>query len=210
MAFGYPVMLELRGRRCVVIGETAVRERKVEGLLAAGADDVVVVAPGAGDVPPSVEVRRRGWSPQDLDGAWLVVASSDAASERDEIAREARARGALVNVMDDVVNCDWAAPSVVRRGDLVFAIATGGGSPALARALRIELSATFGPEWAEVVRVLREVRDETLPELPDLRERARRWRASLDLHEAAELAAVGEFEELRDRLLARLRSEASA
>jgi siroheme synthase (precorrin-2 oxidase/ferrochelatase) len=92
----------------------------------------------------------------------------------------------------------------------VFAIATGGGSPALARALRIELSATFGPEWAEVVRVLREVRDETLPELPDLRERARRWRASLDLHEAAELAAVGEFEELRDRLLARLRSEASA
>jgi precorrin-2 dehydrogenase/sirohydrochlorin ferrochelatase len=210
MAFGYPVMLELRGRRCVVIGETAVRERKVEGLLAAGADDVVVVAPGAGDVPPGVEVRRRGWSPEDLDGAWLVVASSDAASERDEIAREARARGALVNVMDDVANCDWAAPSVVRRGDLVFAIATGGGSPALARALRIELSATFGPEWAEVVRVLREVRDETLPELPDLRERARRWRASLDLHEAAELAAVGEFEELRDRLLARLRSEASA
>jgi precorrin-2 dehydrogenase/sirohydrochlorin ferrochelatase len=186
MPFGYPVMLELRGRRCVVIGETAVRERKVEGLLAAGADDVVVVAPGAGDVPPGVEVRRRPWEAADLDG------------------------GALVNVMDDVANCDWAAPSVVRRGDLVFAIATGGASPALARALRIELAGSFGPEWAEIVRVLREVRDETLPELPDLRERARRWRASLDLREVGELAAEGRFEELRERLLARLRSEAPA
>jgi precorrin-2 dehydrogenase/sirohydrochlorin ferrochelatase len=193
-----------------VIGETAVRERKVEGLLAAGADDVVVVAPGAGDVPPGVEVRRRPWEPPDLDGAFLVVASSADPEERDAIAREARDRGALVNVMDDVANCDWAAPSVVRRGDLVFAIATGGGSPALARALRIELAESFGPEWAEIVRVLREVRDETLPELPDLRERARRWRASLDLREVGELAAEGRFEELRERLLARLRSEAPA
>ena len=46
MPFGYPVMLELAGRRCVVIGSDAVREGKVEGLLAAGADDVLVVADG--------------------------------------------------------------------------------------------------------------------------------------------------------------------
>jgi precorrin-2 dehydrogenase len=210
MPFGYPVMLDLRGRRCVVIGETAVRERKVEGLLAAGADDVVVVAPGAGDVPPGVEVLRRSWEPEDLDGAFLVVASTDDAEEGAAIARAARARGALVNVMDDVANCDWAAPSVVRRGDLVFAIATGGGSPALARALRVELSGAFGPEWAEVVRVLREVRDQTVAELPDRQERARRWRASLDVNEAGALAREGRFQELRDILLARLRSEASA
>jgi precorrin-2 dehydrogenase/sirohydrochlorin ferrochelatase len=210
MPFGYPVMLELRGRRCVVIGEMAVRERKVEGLLAAGADDVVVVAPGAGDVPPGAEVRRRPWEPKDLDGAFLVVAAANDAKEGAAIARSARDRGALVNVMDDVANCDWAAPSVVRRGDLVFAIATGGGSPALARALRVELSGAFGPEWAEVVRVLREVRDQTMTELPDLRERARRWRASLDVNEAGAFARDGRFEELRDLLLARLRSEAPA
>jgi precorrin-2 dehydrogenase / sirohydrochlorin ferrochelatase len=210
MPFGYPVMLELRGRRCVLIGETAVRERKVEGLLAAGADHVVVIAPGAADVPLGAEVRRHPWEPDDLDGAFLVVASSDDAAERAATARCARVGGALVNVMDDVPNCDWAAPSVVRRGDLVFAIATGGGSPPLARALRLELSGEFGAEWAEVVRVLSEVRDETMRELPDVRERARRWRASLDVKEAGALAKQGEFEELRHRLLDRLRSEAPA
>ena len=57
MPFGYPVMLELAGRRCVVIGDDAVREGKVEGLLAAGADDVLVVADGPGR-PPRRASRR--------------------------------------------------------------------------------------------------------------------------------------------------------
>ena len=63
MPFGYPVMLELAGRRCVVIGDDAVREHKVEGLLAAGADDVLVVAsaPAAQlDELETIDGRRRG------------------------------------------------------------------------------------------------------------------------------------------------------
>ncbi len=129
MSFGYPVMLELAGRRCVVIGAQAIREGKVEGLLAGGADDVLVVEPTLDDRfdgVAGVEVRRRAWRPADLDGAFLAVASSDDAAARAAIAREARARGVLVNVVDDIPHCDWAAPAVVRRGDLVLAIGTGG------------------------------------------------------------------------------------
>ncbi|MGZ8653003.1 MAG: NAD(P)-dependent oxidoreductase, partial [Actinomycetota bacterium] len=44
MPFGYPVFLELAGRRAVVIGENAVREGKVEGLLAADIGEVTVIA----------------------------------------------------------------------------------------------------------------------------------------------------------------------
>jgi precorrin-2 dehydrogenase/sirohydrochlorin ferrochelatase len=72
MPFGYPVMLELAGRRCVVIGELAVQEGKVEGLVAAGADDVVIVTPGPEDrlgglaLVDGVAVRRRRWRPDDL------------------------------------------------------------------------------------------------------------------------------------------------
>ena len=139
MSFGYPVMLELAGRRCVVIGAQAIREGKVEGLLAAGADDVVVVEPSLDDRfedVAGVRVERRAWRPDDLDGAFLAVASSDDAATRAAIAREARARGVLVNVIDDIPHCDWAAPAVVSRGDLVLAIGTGGVSPAVARLVR--------------------------------------------------------------------------
>lgn len=80
MSFGYPVMLELAGRRCVVIGEQAIREGKVEGLLAAGADDVLVVEPSLDDRfdgVAGVRVERRAWRPGDLDGAFLAVAPFD-------------------------------------------------------------------------------------------------------------------------------------
>ena len=208
MTFGYPVMLELAGRRCVVVGAQAIREDKVEGLLAGGADDVLVVESTLDDRfdgVAGVEVRRRAWRPDDLDGAFLAVASSDDAATRAAIARAARARGVLVNVVDDIPSCDWAAPAVVRRGDLVVAIGTGGVSPAVARLVRERLQEEFGTEWAELLRIVGEVRRDTLPELPDLAERARRWRDALDLQEAAGLVRDGRGEELRlllhDRLL---------
>ena len=209
-AFGYPVFLELAGRRCVVIGTTAVREGKAEGLLAAGATDVVVIAqaPAAAldalDLREGLTVERRPWRPSDLDGAFVVIGSSDDPAARSAIAREARTRGALVNVMDDVSNCDWAAPSVVRRGDLVLAISTGGASPALTRRLREDLSERYGEHWGELVDVLRQVRAETLPLLPDLAVRSRRWQLALDLDEAEKLLAAGHRQELIERLRARL------
>jgi precorrin-2 dehydrogenase/sirohydrochlorin ferrochelatase len=216
MPFGYPVMVELTGRRCVVIGDDAVREHKVEGLIAAGADDVLVVAMGPAarldelEAIDGVAVERRGWHAGDLNRAFLVVAASRDAGERDAIAREARCRRALVNVMDDVPNCDWSAPSVVRRGELVLAIATGGASPALAKALRMQLSAAYGEEWSEVLAVLRKVRTETMPSLPDFATRARRWQEALDLDEAAALVREGRGDELAALLRARLLLEAPA
>jgi precorrin-2 dehydrogenase/sirohydrochlorin ferrochelatase len=213
MSFGYPVMLELAGRRCVVIGAQAIREGKVEGLLAGGADDVIVVEPSVDDRfqgVASVRTERRAWRPGDLDGAFLVVASSENAATRAAIAREARARRALVNVIDDIPRCDWAAPAVVRRGDLVLATGTGGVSPAVARLVRERLQEEFGAEWAEILRVVGEVRRETLPALPDLPERARRWREALDLVEAAQLVREGRGEELHSRLRALLLGEVRA
>jgi siroheme synthase-like protein len=212
VSFGYPVMLELAGRRCVVIGELAVREGKVEGLLAAAATDVLVVAEGIDgrfDAAPEVRVERRAWRPADLDGAFLVIAASGDAATRAAIAGEARARRALVNVMDDVPNCDWAAPAVVRRGDLVVAIGTGGASPAVARLLRERLEREFDPAWAELLRIVAEIREETLTAIPVFGERARRWREALDLDEAVELLRRDRAEELRTRLRERLLAEAS-
>ena len=216
MPFGYPVLLELTGRRCVVIGTLPVREGKVEGLLAGGATEVVVVAAEPGDRLDDLEaldgvtVIRRTWYAPDLADAFLVIAHDPDPAVRARIAAAAREAGALVNVVDDIPRCDWAAPAVVRRGELLLAIGTGGASPTLAKKMRSRLEAQYGAEWAEVLRVLREVREETLPLLPDLRTRSRRWAEALDLDEAAALVQAGQVEELRSRLLARLLDGADA
>ncbi len=196
MAFAYPVFLELQGKRAVVIGSLATNEGKDDALRSAGAE-VAVFANGA-------------WTPEDLDGASVCVASSSDAGERDAIARAARARGVLVNVMDDVPNCDFAAPAIVRRGDLVLAISTGGASPAVARKVREQLERRYGADWAETLSVIAEVRRETLPALGDLRVRAERWREALDLDEAVELVRTGRSDELRRTLIERLLGEGAA
>jgi precorrin-2 dehydrogenase/sirohydrochlorin ferrochelatase len=210
MPFGYPVLLELAGRRCVVIGELPVREGKVEALLAGGATDVLVIAVEPVDrlddleALDGIEVLRRTWYGADLAGAFLVIAHDPDRAVRARIAMVARAAGALVNVVDDIPQCDWAAPAIVRRGELLLAIGTGGASPALAKKMRRRLETQYGAEWAEVLRVLREVREETSPLLPDFRTRSRRWAEALDPEEAAELVRAGDVEELRARLRARL------
>ncbi len=211
MPFAFPISLDLPGRRCVVIGSLPVREGKVEALIAGGATDVLVLATGPADLLDAldgrygVRVERRDWAPEDFDGALLAIAWAPGQHERDRLAREARARTVLVNIVDDIPNCDWAMPSIVRRGELVLAISSGGASPALTKKLRTELQERFGEEWAEVLVVLREVREETLPLLPDLGERALRWTEALDLDEAASLVRSGHARELgrllRERLL---------
>jgi siroheme synthase-like protein len=213
MAFGYPVLLELAGRRAVVVGELAVAAGKVEGLLAAGAAVTVVATGPAADLErlaaePGVAVRRRAYRHGDLAGAFLCVAGSADPAVRAAVAAEARAGGVLVNVMDDVPNCDFAAPAVVRRGDLVVAVGTGGRAPALASRLRAELGERFGPEWAELVDLVGEVRAATLGDLPELEERARRWRAALDLDELERLVRAGRRDLAARRLRARLLRQA--
>lgn len=196
MAFAYPVFLELQGKRAVVIGSLAVEEGKDDALRSAGAE---------------VDVFANGeWSPEDLDGAFICVSSSSDAGERDAIAQAARDRGVLVNVMDDISNCDFAAPAIVRRGDLVLAISTGGTSPAVARKVREDLERRFGAEWAETLTIISEVRRETLPALGDLRVRAKRWRQALNLDEAVELVRTGRADELRRTLIERLLGEGAA
>ena len=211
--FGFPVLLELSGRRCVVIGSLPVREGKVEALLAGGANDVLVVADTPSERLEGLEdlegvvVARRAWTTADVQEAFLVIGHDPDPQVRGQLAIAARAAGALVNVVDDIPGCDWAMPAIVRRGELLVAIGTGGASPALARKMRERLETEYGPEWAEVLRVLREVRTETMPLLPDLAERSRRWREALDPDEAAALVRSGEVDELRNRLVHRLLDE---
>jgi precorrin-2 dehydrogenase/sirohydrochlorin ferrochelatase len=211
MAFGYPVFLELEGRLAVVVGSDAVRANRPEALLDAGAR-VLILAEGPEDrlqelAGRGASIERRGYLPGDLAGAFICVAAVDDPAVAGSIAAEARARGVLVNVMDDIPNCDFAAPALVRRGDLQIAIGTGGRSPALARRLREDLSRQYGPEWTEAVRIIGDVRADTFPALPDFADRARRWSRALDLDELLTLVREGRSAEAAGRLTARLLSD---
>jgi precorrin-2 dehydrogenase/sirohydrochlorin ferrochelatase len=95
-----------------------------------------------------------------LEGAGIVFVAGLERAESEKIARIVRDGGGLVNVEDVKPLCDFHVPSVVRRGDLVLTVSTGGKAPGLARRLRRYLESLFGPEWAGRLNELAEKRDD--------------------------------------------------
>jgi precorrin-2 dehydrogenase/sirohydrochlorin ferrochelatase len=155
----YPIFLDLSGRRCVVVGGGEVANRKARKLLQARAR-VVVISPeiGAELESVAVEIHRRPYREGDLVGAFLAFAATNSREVNAAVVREAKGRGVPVNVADKPSDGDFALPSTLRRGRLQVAVSTGGASPTLARRIREELEAAFGPEWAGIVEELNAAR----------------------------------------------------
>lgn len=162
---GWPVNLLVRGRRVVVVGGGRIAARKIEPLLALGAD-VVVVTPELGPEVSALaeagrfaEVRERPFTPADLDGAWLAVTATDDPAVNADVFAAAEARRVWCNSADDPANCSFTLMSTVRRSDIVVAIGTGGRSPALATWLKRHVDAEMGPEYETLLDLLSETRE---------------------------------------------------
>ncbi|HUX00889.1 MAG: bifunctional precorrin-2 dehydrogenase/sirohydrochlorin ferrochelatase [Phycisphaerae bacterium] len=191
--FGYPVVLDLSGRRAVVVGGGEVALRKSRALADAGAQ-VRVVAP---KLHPALaedgrfECLAEPYQKRYVEGARVVVAATDDEAVNRQVASDARASGILVNVVDQPELCDFIVPAQVRRGELLIAIATGGAAPALAKRLRERLEKEFGPEYATLLQVLREVREDLKKRnvAPAIRRRIFERLAEADLLAAARRGA---------------------
>ena len=160
----FPIFLKLENRKCLVVGAGPIGEEKISGLLNTGAD-LTVIAPKATaavrDWAKSGKIRwqERSFRKADLSGIFLIVAATSDPALHDKIYKEARRRGILCNVVDDPPHCDFYYGSVVRRGPLQLAISTAGFSPAFAQRLRKHLENKIGPEYAQWVKELGEVRE---------------------------------------------------
>jgi len=161
----YPLFLEMNQRRCAVVGGGAVAERKVEGLLSAGAG-VTIISPAITEGLRDLLARgaighvAREYRSGDLAGYDLVFVAADDAQVNAAVCRDARPQDVWVNSADDPDHCDFILPAVIRRGNLMVAVSTGGASPAATRAIREELEGYFTDDYVQLVQVAAEVRTE--------------------------------------------------
>ena len=202
----YPVMLDLHGRPVLVVGGGPVAERKVEGLLAAGAR-ITIVSPALtfalAGLAAEGRVRHepRRYRPGDLAGFSLVFVATADAALNGLVAREGRCRGVWVNAADDPAHCDFILPAVLRRGPVTVSVATDGASPALASVIRDELAAVLGEEYGALAELVGEVRRElrAVAQSPD----GETWRRALGA-ELRALVAARRYDDARKWLRQRL------
>ncbi len=182
MNFRFPVFLDLTGKKCLVTGEGYEVAGKVRALVDAGAD-VVYVNPRA---EPAIEAmaaaalvrwEKRSWQADDLDGLFLLISDLE---DNSEIFRLAEERRVLCNCVDDPEHCRFSFGSVHRRGEMTIAISTNGWAPALAVRVREKLEREIGPEYADFLELLKNVRPEITERIKDFGKRRELWYRIVD------------------------------
>jgi precorrin-2 dehydrogenase/sirohydrochlorin ferrochelatase len=163
----YPLYLDISKRRCVVIGGGDVAERKVIKLLECDARVVVVsthLTPGLEAIKNKKKIHHIAdeYDSDHIEGSFIVVGATDRDDVNEQIFMDSRARGILVNIVDDPKRCDFIVPSIVRTGDLAIAISTGGKSPIMARRLREELEKIYGPEYGILLDIMGALREKMI------------------------------------------------
>jgi precorrin-2 dehydrogenase len=198
------MFLDLKGRRCVVVGGGQVAERKV-GMLLEHQAAVTVISPTLSRRlqhladQGAIQTITRNYQTGDLKGALLVIAATDDPSINTAVAEQGRKQRALVNVVDDPGHSDFIVPSMVRRGDITIAISTAGKSPALARKLRSILEASLPAEYASLVTLVSEVRQELAQRQSPVDSDV--WQKCLDIDILVGLIKKGQIEQARQKLV---------
>jgi len=161
----YPVFLDLADKPVVVIGGGNIAHQKMENLLAAGAK-VTVISPELNEEMTALRDAgkymhlARTYEPGDIDGYELVFVATDDHDENRRVWKEGRERHIWVNAVDDIPNCDFIMPGIVKQGELILAISTSGTSPAMARKVREDIQAFLTEDDSALLDLAAAVRRE--------------------------------------------------
>lgn len=180
-----PIFLDIRQKTCLVVGAGSVAARKIELLLKANAD-IIVVAKTIGVEVAKLEkqgvirCQPRGFEATDLEAIRLVIAATNDASLNANISALAQAENIPVNVIDNLKLCSFLMPSMIDRSPIQIAISTGGASPVLARLLRSKLEAFIPAAYGELATLVENYRKNVKQAFSNVDLRRRFWESVLE------------------------------
>lgn len=179
-----PIFMDLRGKRCLLVGAGEVASRKAALLVRAGVH-LVVVAPDVRDdirtlveelkSTQGAELHQREFREQDMEDVALVVAATADRDVNRQVSELAHARNLPVNAVDQPELCSFIMPAIVDRSPVLVAISTGGNSPMLTRHLKEQMDLMLPAGYGRLATLLGELRDRVKTHIGDFRLRSRFW-----------------------------------
>ena len=192
----FPVFLDLKKRRCLLVGGGEVATRKGRMLAKAGAL-LRIVAP---EISPELralvaqqggELVQREYQSSDLHDCVLAIAATDIESLNEKISADAQALHLPVNVVDTPALCTYITPAIIDRSPLVIAVSSGGEAPVLARLVRAKLETLIPVSYGKLAQLASQWRDRIKARFSDGDSRRKFWDKILQ-GPAAELMMNGQ------------------
>ncbi|AMO56322.1 sirohydrochlorin ferrochelatase [Endozoicomonas montiporae] len=209
-----PLFLEVRHRRCLIVGGGDIALRKARLLKSAGAH-IRMVAP---DILPELsellaephhQLEKRWYKTDDLNDVCLVIAATDDKAINTRVAAEANARNLFTNVVDDADTGSAVMPAIVDRSPVMVAFSTGGKAPVLARLLRTRLETLLPAGYGRLAELAGEFRRAVGERFSHINDRRYFWEKVLE-GPVAEKALAGDLENAGQLLLDELQASEPA
>lgn len=161
----YPVMLNIKNKKCLVVGGGKVALRKILSLVE-GEALVTAISPSFDEgiielaAKGKVELIKREYQQGDVRGFFVVIAATNDEKVNKLVASDGEKYNVLVNVVDDKDLSSFIVPAIVKRGDLIISISTSGKSPLLSRMIKEKLESIFNDDYEKLLQKLYQKRIE--------------------------------------------------
>lgn len=187
----FPMFVDMTERECLIVGGGNVAYRKVMVMLDFGAN-VTVVAEDiceelrkliagdranngwfSSDAADRITIIKRKFEQKDCDGMEMVIAATDDNALNHEIAEYCKAKGIMVNAVDQKADCSFIFPSYIKEKNLVAAFSSSGNSPVLTQYLKGKEKEILTPFLGELNEYMGQIREKVIAEYDTEAERKR-------------------------------------
>ena len=199
----FPMFVDMTERECLIVGGGNVAYRKVMVMLDFGAKVTVVAedicdelrkliaedrankdsfgldaankegSQVESDVADRITIIKRKFERKDCDGMEMVIAATDDNALNHEIAEYCKAKGIMVNAVDQKADCSFIFPSYIKEKNLVAAFSSGGNSPVLTQYLKGKEQEILTPFLGELNEYMGQIREKVIAEYHTEAERKR-------------------------------------
>ena len=163
----YPVFLDMKDRKVLVVGGGFVALQKIKTLLDSGAIVKVItkelIAEKIKELPVSLEIRE--YNENDMIGVSIVIAATNSHEVNTKIFEHSKKYNVLLNAVDDKDNCDFILGAIVNKGDITVTISTAGKSPIVAKKIRDKVNEMLNINYENLLEVYGNFRARAYQEL---------------------------------------------
>ena len=163
----YPVFLDMKDRKVLVVGGGFVALQKIKTLLDSGAIVKVItkelIAEDIKALPVSLEIRE--YNENDMIGVSIVIAATNSHEVNTKIFEHSKKYKVLLNAVDDKDNCDFILGAIVNKGDITVTISTAGKSPIVAKKIRDKVNEMLNINYENLLEVYGNFRARAYQEL---------------------------------------------